>query len=148
MLISAITTLLACSQVELWLDAREDTTSTHLLGAPSPGGLGGRDDSHDMRPARTPRAVYVDTHTPSPPPPPPGKDYMLNWSLNRDGVTPRGDAYRFTKAATAVKALEGAEGVSKRGVMGREGGQRLGRVTRGSLGLCRLLKECGMQFIE
>lgn len=37
----------------------------------------------------------------------PGKDYMLNWSLNRDGVTPRGDAYRFTKAATAVKALGG-----------------------------------------
>ena len=34
-----------------------------------------------------------------------GKDYALNWSLNRDGVTPAGDAYRFTKAAAATKML-------------------------------------------
>jgi hypothetical protein len=33
----------------------------------------------------------------------PGLDYALNWSLNKNGVTPSGDAFRLTKAAGAGK---------------------------------------------
>lgn len=33
----------------------------------------------------------------------PGLDYALNWSLNGDGVTPSGDAYRLTKPSQALK---------------------------------------------
>ena len=43
-----------------------------------------------------------------------GKDYALNWSLNRDGVTPAGDAYRFTKAAAATKMLGAAPPAAKK----------------------------------
>jgi len=35
----------------------------------------------------------------------PGLDYALNWSLNGDGVTPFGDAFRFTKASMAEKMI-------------------------------------------
>lgn len=37
----------------------------------------------------------------------PGLDYALNWSLNADGVTPGGDAYRLTKASQAERLLGG-----------------------------------------
>lgn len=43
----------------------------------------------------------------------PGLDYGLNWSLNRNGVTPLGDAYRWTKAADASKFGAQAEKVTK-----------------------------------
>lgn len=33
----------------------------------------------------------------------PGLDYDLNWSLNKDGVTPSGDAFRLTKPADLKK---------------------------------------------
>jgi len=32
-----------------------------------------------------------------------GLDYSLNWSLNKNGVTPSGDAFRLTKASDAAK---------------------------------------------
>lgn len=35
----------------------------------------------------------------------PGLNYALNWSLNGDGLTPGGDAYRLTKAKQAEKLL-------------------------------------------
>jgi len=38
----------------------------------------------------------------------PGLDYALNWSLNGDGVTPYGDAYRITKKAMAEEMLKGS----------------------------------------
>jgi hypothetical protein len=34
---------------------------------------------------------------------PGGLDYKLNWSLNKNGVTPGGKAFRITKAAEAMK---------------------------------------------
>eukprot|EP00635_Sarcinochrysidales_sp_CCMP3193_P006082 CAMPEP_0118905836 /NCGR_PEP_ID=MMETSP1166-20130328/9646_1 /TAXON_ID=1104430 /ORGANISM="Chrysoreinhardia sp, Strain CCMP3193" /LENGTH=233 /DNA_ID=CAMNT_0006845107 /DNA_START=28 /DNA_END=729 /DNA_ORIENTATION=+ len=37
----------------------------------------------------------------------PGLDYTLNWSLNGDGVTPYGDAYRLTKKEAAAEMLSG-----------------------------------------
>ncbi|KAJ8612345.1 hypothetical protein CTAYLR_008370 [Chrysophaeum taylorii] len=37
-----------------------------------------------------------------------GLDYTLNWSLNGDGVTPGGEAFRITKPAYAAKLLGGA----------------------------------------
>lgn len=33
----------------------------------------------------------------------PGLDYSLNWSLNANGVTPTGDAFRITKISDAAK---------------------------------------------
>jgi len=33
----------------------------------------------------------------------PGLDYSLNWSLNKNGVTPFNDAFRITKASEAAK---------------------------------------------
>lgn len=43
----------------------------------------------------------------------PGLDYSLNWSLNRNGVTPLGDAYRWTKIAEATKYGATAEKVEE-----------------------------------
>lgn len=37
-----------------------------------------------------------------------GLDYALNWSLNGDGVTPRAEAFRITKASYAAKLAGGS----------------------------------------
>ena len=39
----------------------------------------------------------------------PGLDYALNWSLNGDGVTPYGDAYRLTKKTMAEAMMKDVE---------------------------------------
>jgi len=43
----------------------------------------------------------------------PGLDYSLNWSLNKNGVTPLGDAFRWTKIADATKFGAQAEQVGQ-----------------------------------
>lgn len=43
----------------------------------------------------------------------PGLDMSLNWSLNKNGVTPLGDAYRWTKASHASKFGAKADKVEK-----------------------------------
>jgi hypothetical protein len=51
-----------------------------------------------------------------------GLDYSLNWSLNRNGVTPGGDAYRLTKGSEASKHGK-VEKVKKGGKSAPEAGE-------------------------
>jgi len=54
----------------------------------------------------------------------PGLDYSLNWSLNKNGVTPSGDAFRITKASEGAKfgTVAAAAAASKKAVAAAEAG--------------------------